>query len=330
MSTTSMTYREALRSALREELDRDERVLLLGEDIGAFDGPFHVTKGLLADYGERRIRDTPNAERAIVGIGAGAAMVGLRPIAELMTITSAARALDQILVSVAQVPWATAGAIHVPLVVRTVQGGGHQLGPTHAHHLESMLLHIPGLQIAVPSTPADAKGMLKSAIRSDDPTVVIEHQELYGVTGEVPDDVDHLVPLGQLAIRREGRDVTLLGISRAARTASEAADVLEREHNVSAEVLDVRSLRPLDLDGIVESVKRTNRLVVVEDGWPQAGVAATIAALVSEHAFDHLDSPVLRVSGADAPAGYSRVLEAAGLADARAVAQAALAALYRG
>ncbi|MEH3053872.1 MAG: pyruvate dehydrogenase complex E1 component subunit beta [Patulibacter minatonensis] len=329
MSTTSMTYREALRLALREELDRDERVFLLGEDIGAFDGPFHVTKGLLADYGDRRVRDTPSAERAIVGIAAGAAMTGLRPIVELMTITAASRALDQLLVTVAQTPWATAGAITVPLVVRTVQGGGHQLGPTHAHHLESMLMSIPGLQIAVPSTPADAKGLLKTAIRSDDPVVVIEHQELYAVTGEVPDGSDHTVPLGEIAIRREGRDVTLLGISRAARTAVEAADVLEREHGVSAEVIDVRSLRPLDLDGIVASVRRTNRLVVIEDGWPQAGVAASIAALVQEHAFDHLDSPVLRVSGADAPVGYSRVLEAAARADARAVARAALGALYR-
>jgi pyruvate/2-oxoglutarate/acetoin dehydrogenase E1 component len=329
MSTTSMTYREALRAALREELDRDERVLLIGEDIGAFHGPFHVTKGLLADYGDRRIRDTPSAERAIVGIGAGAAMVGLRPVVELMTITAAARALDQLIVSIAQTPWASNGAVHVPLVVRTVQGGGHQLGPTHAHHLEAMLLQIPGLQVVVPSTPADAKGLLKAAIRSDDPVVVIEHQELYGISGEVPDSTDHVVELGQIAVRREGRDVTLLGISRAARTALDAADVLEREHGVSAEVLDVRSLRPLDLDGIVDSVKSTNRLVIVEDGWPQAGVGASIAALVQEHAFDHLDSPVLRVSGADAPTGYSRVLEAAARADSRAVAQAALRAMYR-
>lgn len=325
-----MTYREALRAALREELDRDERVLLIGEDIGAFDGAFHVTRGLLADYGDRRIRDTPSAERAVVGIGAGAAMVGLRPVVELMTITAATRALDQLLVNVAQVPWATGGAIGMPLVIRTVQGGGHQLGPTHAHHLEALLLQIPGLQIVVPSTPADAKGLLKAAIRSDDPVVVIEHQELYAVSGEVPDDADHVEPLGVAAVRREGQDVTLLGISRAARTALAAADVLEREHGVSAEVLDVRSLRPLDLDGIVASVQRTNRLVIVEDGWPQAGVAASIAALVQEHAFDHLDAPVLRVSGADAPVGYARPLEAAARADAAAVARGALAALYRG
>ncbi|MBO9531889.1 MAG: alpha-ketoacid dehydrogenase subunit beta [Solirubrobacteraceae bacterium] len=328
MSTTSMTYREALRSALREELERDDRVVLIGEDIGAFDGPFHVTKGLLEDYGERRVRDTPNAERAIVGVGAGAAMVGLRPVVELMTITSATRALDQLLVSVAQTPWATAGAIHLPLVVRTVQGGGRQLGPTHAHHLEAMLLHIPGLQVVVPSTPADAKGLLKSAIRSDDPVVVIEHQELYGLSGEVPDGTEAVVPIGQAAIRREGRDVTLLGISRAAHTAAAAADLLERE-GVSSEVIDVRSLRPLDLDTIVESVKRTNRLVIVEDGWPQAGVAASIATLVQEQAFDHLDAPVLRVSGADAPVGYARTLESAARASAADVARAALAALYR-
>ncbi|MFT4035068.1 MAG: pyruvate dehydrogenase complex E1 component subunit beta [Patulibacter sp.] len=328
MSTT-LTYREALRAALREELDRDERVLLIGEDIGAFNGPFHVTEGLLEEYGDRRVRDTPCAEQAIVGVGVGAALVGLRPVVEVMTVTALLRTFDQLLVNVAQLGWASGGALRVPLVIRTVQGGGHQLGPTHAHHLEALLLTIPGLQVVAPSTPADAKGLLKAAIRSDAPVVVLEHQELYGVTGEVAEDADQVTPLGQLAVRREGRDLTLLGISRAARTALEAADLLEREHGVSAEVLDLRSLRPLDLDGIVASVRRTNRLVIVEDGWPQAGVAASIAALVQEHAFDDLDSAVLRVSGADAPTGYSRVLERAARSDGREVAQAALRALYR-
>lgn len=327
MSRT-LTYREALGEALREELDRDQRVLLLGEDIGAFDGAFRVTKGLLADYGAERVRDTPSAQGTIVGLGVGAALVGLRPIVELMTITAALRAIDQIAISAAQSRFASGGQLGVPLVLRAPQGGGHQLGPTHSHTLESLLLAIPGLLVAAPSTPADAKGLLKAAVRSDDPVFVIEHESLYSAKGEVPEG-DHVVPFGEAVIRRPGRDLTILGVSRGAATALDAADVLEREHGLSAEVIDPRTLRPLDLPAIVESVKRTNRLLIVEEGWPQSGVGATIAALVQEHAFDHLDGPVLRVTGADAPIGYSRVLERAAQAGAREVAQAALAALGR-
>ncbi|MDO9354090.1 MAG: alpha-ketoacid dehydrogenase subunit beta, partial [Solirubrobacteraceae bacterium] len=323
MSTLTLTYREALGQALREELDRDQRVILLGEDIGAFDGAFKVTKGLLADYGEARIRDTPNAEATIVGVGIGAAMAGLRPVVELMTITGVLRALDQLLVGAAQARFQSGGQLSVPLVVRTPQGSGHQLGPTHSHSLESLLLGIPGLLVATPSTAADAKGLLKSAIRDPNPVVVIEHESLYSAKGEVPEG-EHLVPFGEAVIRRPGRDLTILGISRGAVTAVEAADVLEREHAVSAEVIDPRTLRPLDLPTILESVSRTNRLLIVEEGWPQGGVGATIAALVTEHAFDDLDGPVMRVTGADAPVAYSRVLERAGQADARAVALAAL------
>ncbi len=328
MSSTTLTYRDALNQALREELDRDQRVLLLGEDIGAFDGAFKVTKGLLADYGEQRIRDTPSAEGTIVGMGIGAAMVGLRPVVELMTIAGVLRALDQLLANAAQARFQSGGQLSVPLVIRTPQGGGHQLGPTHSHSLEALLLNIPGLLVAVPSTPADAKGLLKSAIRSENPVVVIEHESLYASKGEVPDG-DHLVPLGQAVVRRPGRDLTIVGISRGVVTAIEAADVLEREHGVSAEVIDPRTLRPLDLPAIIASVERTNRLLIVEEGWPQGGVGASIAALVTEHAFDHLDGPVLRVTGADAPVGYSRVLEQAAQADARTVALAALRCLDR-
>ncbi|MBJ7471546.1 MAG: alpha-ketoacid dehydrogenase subunit beta [Solirubrobacteraceae bacterium] len=327
MSRT-LTYRDALGEALREELDRDQRVLLIGEDIGAFDGAFRVTKGLLADYGEQRIRDTPSAPGSIVGIGVGAAMVGLRPIVELMTITAALRALDQIAVSAAQARFASGGQLTVPLVIRSPQGGGHQLGPTHSHTLESLVLAIPGLLVAVPSTPADAKGLLKSAVRSEDPVFVIEHESLYGARGEVPEG-EHLVPFGEAVIRRPGRDLTIVGISRGALTALDAADVLEREHGLSAEVIDPRTLRPLDLPTIIESVQRTNRLLIVEEGWPQGGVGASIAALVQEQAFDYLDGPVMRVAGAEAPTGYSRVLERAAQASAREVAQAALAALGR-
>lgn len=327
MSRT-LTYREALGEALREELDRDQRVLLIGEDIGAFDGAFRVTKGLLADYGAERIRDTPSAQGTIVGLGVGAAIVGLRPVVELMTLTAALRAVDQIAISAAQARFQSGGQLSVPLVLRAPQGGGHQLGPTHSHSLEALLLAVPGLLVAAPSTPADAKGLLKAAVRSDDPVFVIEHESLYASKGEVPEG-DHVVPFGEAVIRRPGRDLTILGISRGAVTAVEAADVLEREHGLSAEVIDPRTLRPLDLPAIVESVKRTNRLLIVEEGWPQGGVGATIATLVQEHAFDFLDGPVLRVTGADAPIAYGRVLERAAQADARAVAQAALAALGR-
>jgi pyruvate dehydrogenase E1 component beta subunit len=328
MSTTTLTYREALGQALREELDRDQRVLLMGEDIGAFDGPFKVTKGLLADYGEQRVRDTPSAESTIVGMGVGAALVGLRPVVELMTITAALRALDQLLASAAQARFASGGQLSVPLVIRTPQGSGHQLGPSHSHSLEALLLQIPGLLVVAPSTAADAKGLLKTAIRDENPVVFIEHESLYATKGEVPAG-DHLVPFGEAVVRRPGRDLTIVGISRGAQTAIDAADVLEREHGVSAEVIDPRTLRPLDLPGIIASVERTNHLVIVEEGWPQGGVGATIASLVQEHAFDHLDAPILRVTGADAPVGYSRVLERAAQPDARAVALAALRSLGR-
>jgi pyruvate/2-oxoglutarate/acetoin dehydrogenase E1 component len=329
MSSVTQSYREALNSALREELDRDERVLLIGEDIGAFNGAYGVTQGLLADYGGERVRDTPSSESAIVGLGVGAAIAGLRPVVELMTATASVRALDQLLGSAAQARFMFGGQVTVPLVVRMPQGPGQQLGPTHAHSLEALLLQIPGLLIAVPATAADAKGLLKTAIRDDNPVVVIEHESLYSSKGEVPED-EHLVPFGQAVIRRPGKDVTLLGISRGAQTALEAADVLEREHGVSAEVIDPRTLRPLDLETIVGSVERTNRLVIVEEGWPQGGVGATIASLVGEHAFDYLDAPILRVTGADAPVGYSRVLERAAVPDARVVAAAALQSLARG
>lgn len=329
MSSSTLTYRDALNAALREEMDRDQRVILLGEDIGAFNGAFNVTKGLLADYGEERVRDTPSAEGTTVGVGVGAALVGLRPVVELMTITAALRAFDQMLVSAAQARFASGGQLAVPLVIRTPQGGGHQLGPTHSHCLESLLLSIPGLLVAAPSTPADAKGLLKAAIRSDDPVAFIEHESLYATKGEVPES-DHVVPFGEAVIRRPGRDLTIVGISRGAQTAVEAADVLEREHGVSAEVIDPRTLRPLDLPTILESVERTNHLLIVEEGWPNGGVGATIAALVQEQAFDHLDAPIRRVAGADAPVAYSRVLEQAAQADARDVAAAGLRCLGRG
>jgi pyruvate/2-oxoglutarate/acetoin dehydrogenase E1 component len=304
-----MRYRDALNAALREELARDERVVLMGEDIGVFGGAFKVTDGLLAEFGEQRVRDTPISENTIVGVGVGAAMTGLRPVVELMTINFALLALDQIVNHAAHIHYMFGGQARVPLVVRMPQGAGHQLGPTHSHCLEAMFLHVPGLLVATPATAADAKGLLKSAIRDENPVIFIEHESLYGVRGEVPDAEDHLVPFGLARVVREGADVTIVGISRMARTAERAAETLASEHGVHADVIDPRTLRPLDLDTILASVRKTNRCVIVEEGWPHGGVGANLAALISEQAFDDLDAPVQRVTGADVPMPYSKPLE---------------------
>jgi pyruvate/2-oxoglutarate/acetoin dehydrogenase E1 component len=304
-----MRYREALNAALREEMTRDERVILIGEDIGVFGGAFKVTEGLLAEFGERRIRDTPISENTIVGVGVGAAMTGLRPVVELMTINFALLAFDQIVNHAAHIHYMFGGQARVPLVVRMPQGAGHQLGPTHSHCLESLFLHIPGLLVAAPATAADAKGLLKSAIRDENPVIFIEHESLYGVRGEVPDGEEYLVNFGQARIAREGSDVTVVGVSRMALTAERAAATLAAEHDVHAEVIDPRTLRPLDLDTILASVAKTNHCVIVEEGWPHGGVGANLSALISEQAFDDLDAPVQRVTGADVPMPYSKPLE---------------------
>jgi pyruvate/2-oxoglutarate/acetoin dehydrogenase E1 component len=324
-----LRYREALNAALREELARDERVMLMGEDIGVFGGAFKVTAGLLEEFGERRVRDTPISENTIVGIGVGAAMAGLRPVVELMTVNFALLAFDQIVNSAAHIRYMFGGQVSVPLVIRMPQGAGHQLGPTHSHCLEAMFLHVPGLLVAVPATPADAKGLLKTAIRDENPVIFIEHESLYGMRGEVPDGEDVTVDFGRARIARAGSDVTIVGVSRMALTAERAAETLAREHGVEAEVIDPRTLRPLDLDTILASVKKTNRCVVVEEGWPHGGVGANLAALVAEHAFDDLDAPITRVSGADVPMPYSKPLEEIAFPHEPQIVQAALASLGR-
>ena len=301
-------YREALNQALREEMQRDERVFLMGEDIGVFNGAFKVTAGLLEEFGEKRVRDTPISENTIVGMGVGAAMTGLRPVVELMTINFSLLAMDQIVNHMATIHYMFGGQAKVPMVVRMPQGAGHQLGPTHSHCLEALFLHVPGMLLAVPSTAADAKGLLKAAIRDDNPVVFIEHETLYGQRGEVPENGGPM-RFGEAAIRREGDDVTIIGISRMASTSEKAAEKLADEHEIDAEVIDPRTLRPLDLDTILESVKKTNRAVIVEEGWPHGGVGANLAALIQEQAFDHLDAPVARVTGADLPMPYSKPLE---------------------
>jgi pyruvate dehydrogenase E1 component beta subunit len=306
---TEMRYRDALKLALREEMLRDERVILLGEDIGVFGGAFKVTAGLLEEFGERRVRDTPISENTIVGVGVGAAMVGLRPVVELMTINFALLAFDQIVNHAAHIHYMFGGQARVPLVVRMPQGAGHQLGPTHSHSLEAMFLHVPGLLVAVPSTAADARGLLKSAIRDENPVIFIEHESLYGVRGEVDEDDEQPLAFGQARVAREGDDVTIVGVSRMALTAERAAEQLAAEHGIEAEIIDPRTLRPLDLPTILESLTKTNHCVIVEEGWPHGGVGANLAALISEQAFDDLDAPVVRVSGADVPMPYSKPLE---------------------
>jgi len=317
-------YREALNQALREEMEADDSVFIMGEDVGVFQGAFKVTAGLLEEFGEKRVRDTPISENTIVGMGVGAAMGGLRPVVEIMTINFSLLAMDQIVNSAASIRYMFNAQVKVPLVIRMPQGGGHQLGPTHSHSLEAWFLHVPGLLVAVPSTPADAKGLLKAAIRDDNPVIFIEHEALYGKKGEVPENGEPL-RFGEAAVRREGDDVTIVGVSRMAATALQAAETLAAEHEVEAEVIDPRTLRPLDLDTILESVRKTNRAVIVEEGWPHGGVGANFAALIQEQAFDHLDAPVARVTGADIPMPYSKPLEQAAFPHEEHVVQAALA-----
>ncbi len=305
----TMRMREALNAGLREEMERDETVFMMGEDIGVFGGAFKVTEGLMDQFGEARVRDTPISENTIVGTGVGAAMAGMRPIVELMTVNFALLALDQIINHAAAIPYMFNGQVRVPLVVRMPGGGGQQLGPTHSHSFEAMYLQVPGLLVACPSTPADGKALLKASIRDDNPVIFIEHETLYGVRGEVPDDGDHVLRFGEAAIRREGSDVTVIGILKMAHEAERAAKTLADDHGVEAEVIDPRTLRPLDLDTILASVRKTNRAVIVEEGWPHGGVGANLAALIQEQAFDDLDAPIQRVTGADVPMPYSKRLE---------------------
>jgi pyruvate dehydrogenase E1 component beta subunit len=324
----TLRMREALRDAMAEEMRRDESVFVMGEDVGVFQGAFKVTEGLLDEFGERRVRDTPISENSIVGAGVGAAMNGLRPIVELMTVNFSLLALDQIVNHAAAIPYMFNGEATVPMVIRMPGGGGHQLGPTHSHSFEALYLQVPGLLVACPSTPADAKGLLKSAIRDDNPVVFIEHESLYGVRGEVPEDSGNgTVRFGEAAVRREGSDVTIVGILKMAEVAEHAATQLSHEHGIEAEVIDPRTLRPLDLDTILESVRKTNHAVIVEEGWPHGGVGANLATLITEQAFDYLDAPVQRVTGADVPMPYSKRLEQAAIPHEEHVISAALATL---
>ncbi|HEV3109521.1 MAG TPA: alpha-ketoacid dehydrogenase subunit beta [Candidatus Binataceae bacterium] len=315
-----ITYREALNQALREELDRDERVFIMGEEVGYFGGAFKVTDGLIAAYGEKRIRDTPISELTIVGAGVGAAMGGLRPVVELMTVNFALLAIDQIVNTAAKAHYMFGGQAKVPLVIRAPQGGGHQLGAQHSQSLEAYFLHCPGLRVAIPATAADAKGLLKYALRQEDPVMFLEHESLYGLKGEVPEG-EYLVPFGKANIMREGKDVTIVSYSKTVHDALKASEILENQ-GTDAEVIDLRTLNPLDMNTVIESVKKTTRAVVVYEGWLTGGAGAEIASRIYEAAFDDLDAPVQRVASADVPMPYNRHLEAAALPSPQQIVEA--------
>jgi pyruvate dehydrogenase E1 component beta subunit len=315
-----ITIREALNQALSEEMHRDENVFLLGEEVAAYQGAYKVSKGLLEEFGEKRVIDSPITELGFAGLGVGAAMVGLRPVIEFMTFNFSILATDQIINSAAKMLYMSGGQFKIPIVFRGPNGSAYQVSSQHSQALESWYAHFPGLKVVMPSTAADAKGLLKSAIRDDDPVIFMEQERMYGMKGEVPDDPDFTIPLGVADIKREGKDATIVARSLTVPLALKAAEELEKD-GVSVEVVDPRTIRPLDIDTIIRSVKKTNRVVIVEESHPFCGVGAEISAQIMERAFDYLDAPVKRLSSADAPMPYAKNLEQLALPDvARIVA----------
>ena len=306
-----ITYREALREALIEEMKRDERVFIMGEDVAIYGGAYKVTDGLYKIFGEDRVRDTPISEAAIAGMATGAALTGMRPVAEIMYIDFITQATDQIINQAAKMRYMFGGKSKVPLVIRTQGGAGRGIAAHHSQSLEAWFVHVPGLYVVMPATPYDAKGLLKSSIRNDNPIIFIEHKLLYGMKGEVPEE-EYLIPLGKSDIKREGEDVTIVAYSRMLHIALAAAEELEKE-GISCEVIDPRTLKPLDIDTILESVKKTNRAVVISEGYPYCGMGGEIAYQIMEGAFDYLDAPVLRVTTPDVPIPMSPPLEEAAI-----------------
>jgi pyruvate dehydrogenase E1 component beta subunit len=315
-------YYEALIEAMAEEMQRDENVFLMGEDIGLFGGTFRATEGLMAEFGARRVRDTPIAEAGIIGLALGAALAGLRPVPELMTMNFAIVAMDQIINHVAKTHYMFGGQFKLPITIRAPGGGGTQKGAQHSHSIESWFVNAPGIRVVVPCTPYDAKGLLKTSIRSDDPVLFVEHEMLYSMKGPVPEE-EYLVPLGVADVKRRGSDVTIVSWSRMVHEALRAAETLAAE-GIEAEVLDLRTLDPCDWEAIYASVSRTRRCVVAEEGWRNVGVGAEIAARLQEHLFHELDAPVQRVAAVDVPLPYAKGLEQAALPNAGDIARAAL------
>ncbi|NMB54614.1 MAG: alpha-ketoacid dehydrogenase subunit beta [Leptolinea sp.] len=307
MSPGKITVREAISQALWEEMEADPKVFIMGEEVGVWGGTYAVTKGFYDHFGPKRVKDTPIAEAAIVGGAIGAALTGLRPVAELMTINFAFSAMDHIVNEAAKLHYMFGGQFVLPLVIRAVGGGGRQLGATHSQTPDAVFAHFPGLKVVAPGTPADAKGLLKSAIRSDDPVLFIEHATLYQQRGEVPEG-DFTVPIGRSTVQRQGKDVTIVTYSKMLEISQKAAEQLSVE-GIEAEIVDLRTLRPLDMEPVIESVKKTNRAVVVEEGWKSFGVGSEVAARIYEQAFDYLDAPVQRVAQLEVPLPYNRNLE---------------------
>jgi len=319
--------REALNQALREELTRDENVFLMGEEVAAYQGAYKVTKGLLEEFGAKRVIDTPITELGFAGLGVGAAMVGLRPVIEFMTFNFSILATDQIINSAAKMRYMSGGQFKIPIVFRGPGGSAYQVSSQHSQALESWYAYFPGVKVVMPSTPADAKGLLKTAIRDDNPVVFIEQERMYGNKGEVPDDEDFTIPLGVADIKREGSDVTIVARSLMVPVALKAAEEMEKQ-GVSCEVIDPRTIRPLDIETIIKSVQKTNRVVVAEESHPFCGVGAEISAEITEHAFDYLDAPVRRVSGADVPMPYAKNLEKLAIPDVQQIVAAVREVAY--
>jgi pyruvate dehydrogenase E1 component beta subunit len=306
-----ITMREAISQAMWEEMERDPNVFILGEEVGVWGGSYAVTKGFYDHFGGERVRDTPIAESAIIGAAIGAAMTGLRPIAELMTINFAFAAMDHIVNEAAKLHYMFGGQFMLPMVIRAVTGGGRQLGATHSQTPDAIFAHFPGLKVVAPGTPEDAKGLLKAAIRSNDPVLFLEHATLYQVRGDTPDG-DYVLPIGKSKVQRPGKDVTIVTYSKGLDISLKAADELARE-GIDAEIVDLRSLRPLDMDPVIESFKKTNRAVIVEEGWKSYGVGAEITSRIYEQAFDYVDAPLRRVAQKEVPLPYNRTLEQSAL-----------------
>jgi len=303
-----LTYRQALNDAFSEEIERDENVFLMGEEVAQYDGAYKVTQGLWKKYGDYRVVDAPISEAGFIGLGVGASMLGLRPVMELMFWSFAYVAFDQLINNAGNIRYMSGGLIHCPIVIRGPANGGTNVGATHSHTPENFIANTPGLKVCCPATAADAKGLMKTAIRDNDPVYVMENTLLYGEEWEVPEG-EHLVPLGKADVKREGSDITFVAHGRAVITSLQAAAILEAERGIKAEVVDLRSIRPLDADTVLNSVKKTNRVVLVEENKPFCGVGAQLASMIQLEAFDHLDAPIQRVSSIDAPAIYSPPLE---------------------